>query len=166
MHSWHYLSRAGLKKSIDHRLFWGSTTTTTLVENYPGFENGIDGNELSSQTPSRTVWHRNDSDLFKNWRRIVSFLEVHNGEIIDTKVVSHRNRCPSAKYLGDWRRRSHRKGVSACMTCDAFLLIKREILVVGGRYEEVWHALHRKWPFSTAAMSWRIWILYKRAQQW
>ena len=114
----------------------GQLTTTTLVENYPGFENGIDGNELV-QTMRRQAEQFGTEMTFGFVQKIEgesSPFEVHldNGEIIDTKAVIIATGS-SAKYLGiEGEEEAIGKGVSACATCDAFFYKEREILVVGG----------------------------------
>ena len=132
-----YLSRAGLKnRLITGYSEGGQLTTTTLVENYPGFENGIDGNELV-QTMRRQAEQFGTEMTFGFVQKIEgesSPFEVHldNGEIIDTKAVIIATGS-SAKYLGiEGEEEAIGKGISACATCDAFFYKEREILVVGG----------------------------------
>lgn len=82
-----YLSRAGLKnRLITGYSEGGQLTTTTLVENYPGFENGIDGNELV-QTMRRQAEQFGTEMTFGFVQKIEgesSPFEVHldNGEIL------------------------------------------------------------------------------------
>jgi thioredoxin-disulfide reductase len=81
-----YLSRAGLKNRLITGYSEGSQlTTTTLVENYPGFENGIDGNKLV-QTMRRQAEQFSTEMTFGFVQKIEgekSHFEVHldNGEI-------------------------------------------------------------------------------------
>lgn len=132
-----YLSRAGLKnRLITGYSEGGQLTTTTLVENYPGFENGIDGNTLV-QTMRRQAEQFGTEMTFGFVQKIEgesSPFKVHldNGEIIDTRAVIIATGS-SAKYLGiEGEEEAVGKGVSACATCDAFFYKEREILVVGG----------------------------------
>ena len=132
-----YLSRAGLKnRLITGYSEGGQLTTTTLVENYPGFENGIDGNTLV-QTMRRQAEQFGTEMTFGFVQKIEgesSPFKVHldNGEIIDTKAVIIATGS-SAKYLGiEGEEEAVGKGVSACATCDAIFYKEREILVVGG----------------------------------
>ena len=86
-----YLSRAGLKnRLITGYSEGGQLTTTTLVENYPGFENGIDGNTLV-QTMRRQAEQFGTEMTFgfvqKIWRFVSDF-----GYIPHFGVVQQRAR--------------------------------------------------------------------------
>lgn len=114
----------------------GQLTTTTEVENFPGFENGIMGPELmetmkkqAKRFGTEVIQERVDS-LAKNADG--SFTVVAKGKEYQAKSVilsmgatARRIGIPSEQAL-------YGKGVSACATCDGFFFKGKEIIVVGG----------------------------------
>ena len=114
----------------------GQLTTTTEIENYPGFENGIDGNQLMITMKAQAV--RLGADLRNGIVTSADLSErpfkiVVDGEkqiqaetlIIATGAV--------AKYLGlPSETKFKGLGVSACATCDGFFYRKKTVAVVGG----------------------------------
>ena len=114
----------------------GQLTTTTLVENYPGFESGVDANELMAAMRKQAV------NLGADVRRgIVTKadlsqkpfkLGIDDGSEIEADAVIIATGA-SAKYLGLPSERKFRgMGVSACATCDGFFYRKKVVAVVGG----------------------------------
>ena len=114
----------------------GQLTQTTEVENFPGYPQGVDGNQMMM-------------DLLEQAQRFGT--DIRNGEIVkvdfskapyvctaddgteieaDTVIIATG---ASAKYLGlDDERKYNGQGVSACATCDGFFYRKKTVAVVGG----------------------------------
>lgn len=132
-----YLSRANLQPILYEGLQpGGQLTTTTQIENYPGFANGIDANELMSamrqQAENLGTVIRSGMitrvDLSKRPFRI----EVDGEWKIEAESLIVATGA-TAKYLGLPSELHYRgQGVSACATCDGFFYRKRDVAVVGG----------------------------------
>ena len=132
-----YASRAGLAPVLfEGPEPGGQLTTTTLVENYPGFAKGIDSLSLTSAMREQAVNVGTDirrgiitkSDLSK---RPFSF-EIDGSPAIEADAVIIATGA-TAKYLGLPSERKYRgMGVSACATCDGFFYRKKDVAVVGG----------------------------------
>lgn len=114
----------------------GQLTTTTLVENYPGFENGVDANTLMAAMRAQAVNLGADirrgiiskADLSK---RPFKFTADDGSEIEAAAVIIATG--ASAKYLGLPSEQKYKGlGVSACATCDGFFYRKKVVAVVGG----------------------------------
>ena len=114
----------------------GQLTTTTEVENFPGFEHGIQGPELMTtvQKQAERFGTRvvQDHVVSVDFSKRPFILKTSNGDEIsaDAIVISTG---ASAKYLGlpnEKRLLGH--GVSACATCDGFFFRGKELSVVGG----------------------------------
>lgn len=114
----------------------GQLTTTTDIENYPGFENGIAGQELMSVMKNQAV--RLGADVRTGAVTSVNlslrpFKVVIDGshEIeAETLIIATG---ATAKYLGLPSETKFRGlGVSACATCDGFFYRKKVVAVVGG----------------------------------
>ena len=114
----------------------GQLTQTTTVENYPGYPEGIDGNEMMMQLrqqAERFGTDLRDGEIVKadlSSRPYV--LTTDRGEEIeaDTLIIATG---ASAKYLGLADEQKYNgQGVSACATCDGFFYRKRTVAVVGG----------------------------------
>ena len=132
-----YASRAGLGPVVyEGPEAGGQLTTTTLVENYPGFENGVDANELMGAMRAQAV--RLGADIRRGiiTRADLSkrpfTLWVDNGETVEAEAVIIATGA-TAKYLGLPSEQKFRgMGVSACATCDGFFYRKKVVAVVGG----------------------------------
>ena len=114
----------------------GQLTTTTDIENYPGFENGISGQGLVSAMRDQAVrlgaevntGAVTSVDLSQRPFRIV----IDGGKEIYAKTLIIATGA-TAKYLGLPSETKYRGlGVSACATCDGFFYRKKTVAVVGG----------------------------------
>ena len=114
----------------------GQLTTTTDIENYPGFENGISGQGLVSVMRAQAVRLGADvrtgaitsADLSQRPFRIV--VDGSDEILAETLIIATG---ATAKYLGLPSETKFRGlGVSACATCDGFVYRKKTVAVVGG----------------------------------
>lgn len=132
-----YASRADLKPLVilGHEP-GGQLTTTTEVENFPGFPEGIQGPELMENMKKQTERFGTEYlsatvtgvDLSKRPFKVV----CDNGSefLAETLIISTG---ASAKYLGlENEKELIGKGVSACATCDGFFYRDKIVYVVGG----------------------------------
>ena len=114
----------------------GQLTTTTIVENFPGYPNGVDGNQMMmdlKEQASRFGADIRDGSISKVdfSKRPYHIVDERGNEILaDTVIIATG---ASAKYLGLADEEKYRgQGVSACATCDCFFYRKRTVAVVGG----------------------------------
>ena len=131
-----YTSRARLRTLlIESALFGGQMTTTELIENYPGFPQGVTGDELS----------RLMEDQAKKFGMETAAQEVINVslegdvKVIQTYESTYRCEalivCTGTEYrkLGvPGEKEFAGKGVSYCATCDGAFFRDSQIVVVGG----------------------------------
>lgn len=114
----------------------GQLTQTTEVENFPGYPNGIDGNqmmmELREQAERFGTDIRDGSIVKADLSKRPYLLTDEEGNEIEAETVIIATGA-SAKYLGlDDERKYNGQGVSACATCDGFFYRKKVVAVVGG----------------------------------
>lgn len=132
-----YLSRASLKNIvINGNEPGGQLTTTTEVENFPGFPKGIMGPELMNNMLEQAK-NFGTEFLQTNVTKIEfenSPFKIHleNKTLIEAKTIIISTGA-SAKYLGIENEIEYiGRGVSACATCDGFFFRGKEIAVIGG----------------------------------
>ena len=135
-----YAARADLKPIIYTGLEpGGQLTTTTDVDNFPGYPKGIDGpkmmNELKEQAERFGTEVRIDfisKVEFSSERGGVHKVFSQDGTKIETKTIIISTGA-SAKYLGlPSEQKLIGGGVSACAVCDGFFYKNQEVAVVGG----------------------------------
>lgn len=114
----------------------GQLTTTTEVENFPGYPEGVEGNDLMDDLRKQAERFGADirsaiavkTDLSQPPYKI-TFDDDSEVEA-DTVIIATG---ASAKYLGlDDEKKYAGMGVSACATCDGFFYRKKTVAVVGG----------------------------------
>ena len=135
-----YAARADLNPIIYTGLEpGGQLTTTTEVDNFPGYPKGVDGptmmNELKEQAERFGTEVKIDfiSKVdFSKERGGIHKLYTQNGDEITSKTVIISTGA-SAKYLGlESEQRLIGGGVSACAVCDGFFYKNQDVAVVGG----------------------------------
>ncbi|MEA4916528.1 thioredoxin-disulfide reductase [Proteiniphilum sp.] len=132
-----YASRANLEPILYEGMEpGGQLTTTTEVENFPGYPEGITGPEMMEDMKKQA--QRFGTDVRSGRATAVDFsvrplkIIIDNEQVIeaDTVIISTG---ASAKYLGLPDETKYAgQGVSACATCDGFFYRKKVVAVVGG----------------------------------
>ena len=132
-----YASRANLSPVLYEGIQpGGQLTTTTDIENYPGFENGIGGQALMDAMRAQAVRLGTDirrgivtkADLSSRPFR----LTLDSGEEVSADALIIATGA-TARYLGlESETKFRGMGVSACATCDGFFYRNRDVAVVGG----------------------------------
>ena len=132
-----YASRANLAPVLyEGAQPGGQLTTTTDIENYPGFENGISGQELMATMRAQAV--RLGADIRFGTVSDVDFSSRPFKVTVDGTIEMEADAVivatgATAKYLGLPSETKYRgMGVSACATCDGFFYRKKVVAVVGG----------------------------------
>ena len=131
-----YAARANLKPLvvIGHEA-GGQLSITSLVENFPGFPEGVDGPELVENMKKQAIHFGSEyihgsveeADLSQRPFR----LKV-GGEWIEARTVIIASGA-SARWLGiPGEEKFIAKGYSSCATCDGFFFRNKKIMVVGG----------------------------------
>ena len=132
-----YASRAALKPVLYEGMEpGGQLTTTTVVENFPGFENGVDANALMDEMRRQAV--RLGADIRRGTVTAADLssrpfkVTVDGENVLNAKTIIIATGA-TAKYLGLPSEKEFRgMGVSACATCDGFFYRKKDVAVVGG----------------------------------
>ena len=132
-----YASRAGLAPLLVQGMQpGGQLTTTTEVENFPGYPQGVSGTEMMEEF--RMQAERFGADIRTGAVASVDFtsrpfrLELESGDVVvaDSVIVATGAK---ASYLGlPDEEKFMGLGVSACATCDGFFYRNRRVAVVGG----------------------------------
>ncbi len=131
-----YAARANLKPMIlTGPQKGGQLTTTTEVENFPGFPKGIDGNQLMNDMEQQALRFDTeivfaevtDVDLSTHPFRVTAGNKSYTSDALIIATGA------SARYIGlESETRFKNKGVSACATCDGFFYKGQKVAVVGG----------------------------------
>jgi thioredoxin reductase (NADPH) len=131
-----YTARANLKPLVvsGHEA-GGQLSLTTLVENFPGFPEGINGPDLVENMKQQA---QNFGAEFLHGAVIDADLSTHpfrlniEGEWLDTRTVIIASGA-SARWLGlESEQKLIGHGVSSCATCDGFFYREKKIMVIGG----------------------------------
>jgi thioredoxin reductase (NADPH) len=114
----------------------GQLTTTTIVENFPGYPQGVDGNQmmmdLRSQATNFGVDIRDGVITKVDFSKKPYVATTDRGAEIEAESIIIATGA-TAKYLGlDDEKKYMGQGVSACATCDGFFYRKKVVAVVGG----------------------------------
>ncbi len=115
----------------------GQLTTTTEVDNFPGYPNGVDGTAMMEDLKNQAI--RFDTDVRFGRVTSVDFSSKPHKVVVDEKkqitadtvIISTG---ASAKWLGlesEQRIRKSGGGVSACATCDGFFYKGKDVVIVG-----------------------------------
>jgi thioredoxin reductase (NADPH) len=131
-----YAARAQLKPLVfEGTQFGGALMTTTEVENYPGFREGITGPELMDQMREQALRFGADLrmedvdavDLTGEVKKVTVGDEVHQARSVILAMGA------AARHLGvPGEEALTGMGVSTCATCDGFFFRDEDIVVVGG----------------------------------
>ena len=133
-----YAARADLKPQLYTGLEpGGQLTTTTEVDNFPGYPDGVTGPEMMMQLQKQA--ERFDTKVFYEMITKAEFstevggihkLWAGNKEILAKTVIVSTG--ATAKYLGlEDEKKYAGGGVSACATCDGFFYKGKDVIVVG-----------------------------------
>jgi thioredoxin reductase (NADPH) len=132
-----YASRANLKPVLYTGLqMGGQLTTTTEVENYPGYPDGITGPEMMEDFKKQA--ERFGADIRFGMATSVDFsgkphmvtIDYNKIIVADAVIIATG---ATAKYLGiEAETKYAGMGVSACATCDGFFYRDKDVAVVGG----------------------------------
>ncbi len=132
-----YAARANLKPILVSGFQpGGQLTITTDVENYPGYEDPIQGPWLMEQMQKQAahvgteIINSQVTEVFLNEK--IKKLNLDNGTTLNTKTVIISTGA-QARWLGlENEDKFQGHGLSACATCDGFFFKDKEVAVIGG----------------------------------
>lgn len=131
-----YAARGNLNPLvIAGRSVGGQLTLTTDVDDYPGFENGIQGPDLMAKMRKQAERFNtrfiNEDVLSVDFSKKPFVINTEDGSLKTESVIIATG--ASAMWLGlDSEQRLRGKGVSACAVCDGFFFKGKVVAVVGG----------------------------------
>jgi thioredoxin reductase (NADPH) len=157
-----YTSRAGLKSLLLERgMLGGQMVNATLVENYPGFPEGIAGPELGSLMHQQAVRY----GLEVVTAEVTGITPGQPYYIISTTegsleasavIIAAGSEFRKLEVTGEERLAG--RGVSYCATCDGFFFRDREVAVVGGGDTAITDALELSQHAS------KVYVIHRRDQ--
>ncbi len=156
-----YTSRAGLRSLLVERsLFGGQIVNAPLVENYPGFPDGISGADLGSLMHQQATKYGLETvtaevtgaKLGKPYK-IVTTEGSFEAEAI---IIAAGSEYRKLGVPGEEKLLGH--GVSYCATCDGFFFRQREVAVVGGGDAAITDALELVQHAS------KVYVIHRRDQ--
>ena len=156
-----YTSRAGLKSLLVERgVFGGQIVNAALVENYPGFPQGVSGLELGSLMHQQATKY----GLEIVTAEVTGIAQGQPYSVSTTEgsfeaaaiIIAAGSEYRKLGVLGEERLSGH--GVSYCATCDGFLFRNREVAVVGGGDTAITDALE----LSRHAK--KVYVIHRRDQ--
>ena len=132
-----YASRAGLGPVLFEGLQpGGQLTTTTTVENFPGYPQGVDGTQMMADLKVQA--ERLGADIRPGFATAADLsvrpfkVVIDNEKEIEAETLIIATGA-AAKYLGLPSETAFKgMGVSACATCDGFFYRRKDVAVVGG----------------------------------
>lgn len=132
-----YAARANLKPVLYTGMQeGGQLTTTTEVENFPGYPNGITGPAMMEDLKNQALRFGTDIrfgivtgvDFAGKTRRVI----IDGNKLVDADAIIIATGA-TARYLGlEAEQKYAGMGVSACATCDGFFYKQKDVAVVGG----------------------------------
>lgn len=135
-----YAARADLKPVLYTGMEpGGQLTTTTEVDNFPGYPKGIDGPQMMVELQQQAerfgtevrIGHVNKVE-FAQQKGGIHKVYIGGGDVLEAQTVIISTGA-SAKYLGiPSEQRLRGGGVSACAVCDGFFYKGQEVAIVGG----------------------------------
>ncbi len=131
-----YCARANLKPVVVVGMAPDQLSTTTMVENYPGYENGILGPELTKVTKAQaqrfgTRFIEEDLEQFEVTKDGY-FTAYVAGQRIDAKTAIIATGA-SPRMLGvNGEKKYFARGVSTCCTCDGAFYKNKDVIIIGG----------------------------------
>ena len=155
-----YAARAGLRTLLLEKLSpGGQMGTTDIIDNYPGFSQGINGFELA-------VKMKEGAERFGVKTKLSEVLEVvltediktvktSEGELYAKTVIAASGASPRELGLSN-ERELRGKGVSYCATCDGMFYRNRRVAIVGGGNTAITDALY------LAKLCERVYIIHRR----
>ncbi|MFR6290100.1 MAG: thioredoxin-disulfide reductase [Peptococcaceae bacterium] len=141
-----YAARAGYKTAIlEHGVPGGQAATTDMIENYPGFPEGISGPELMMKFFEQTqtfgvelIYEQVQSlELTGDIKRVITDKQTIEAK---TVVIASGAKPRTLGVANEGRLRG--RGVSYCATCDGFFFKDQPVAVVGGGDTAVEEAMY------------------------
>ncbi len=141
-----YAARAGYKTAIlEHGVPGGQAATTDMIENYPGFPDGISGPELMMKFFEQTqtfgvelIYEQVQSlELTGDIKRVITDKQTIEAK---TVVIASGAKPRTLGVANEGRLRG--RGVSYCATCDGFFFKDQPVAVVGGGDTAVEEAMY------------------------
>ena len=156
-----YCQRAGFKVVlVSGYEVGGQLTTTTTIENFPGFPGGIKGGELMDKMMAQ-VKELNCPVINENVKNVDLNVYPYKVNLTNDDVYLTNNIIVATgakpKYLGLANEENFiGKGVSVCATCDGFFFKKQTVCVIGGGNTAAIEALH------LANYAAKVYIIYRQ----
>jgi thioredoxin reductase (NADPH) len=157
-----YTSRAGLRSLLLERgALGGQMVNATLVENYPGFPEGIAGPELGSLMHQQAVKYglevvTADAKGISQEQPYYSISTTEGSLEASAVIIAAGSEYRKLEVTGEGRLSG--RGVSYCATCDGFFFRNREVAVVGGGDTAVTDALELSQHAS------KVYVIHRRDQ--
>ncbi|UCE97141.1 MAG: thioredoxin-disulfide reductase [Dehalococcoidia bacterium] len=157
-----YTSRDNLKSLIIEKgIIGGNMNNAEIIDNYPGFPEGVNGPELAN------LMHRQAKryGLETIAAEVIAIKDLGNKKLLQTsdgdiiaRAVIIAGGSEKLKLSIPGEKEFTGRGVSYCTTCDAFFFRNKNVVVVGGGNSAIYEAMHLT-KFAS-----KIYIIHRRNQ--